>query len=94
MIALTVKARPKKEKKEDFINAFYEIVDEVNKEDGCLEYELYLSTRNQEEVFLFERWESKEKQEKLMQTNHMIAFFEKIQPWFDQETEMKIYNIR
>ncbi|MCF2875232.1 MULTISPECIES: putative quinol monooxygenase [unclassified Tenacibaculum] len=94
MIALTVKSRPKKENKEDFINAFYEIVDEVNKEDGCLEYELYLSTRNQEEVFLFERWESKEKQEKHMQTNHMIAFFEKIQPWFDQETEMKIYNIK
>ncbi|CAM1372463.1 conserved hypothetical protein [Tenacibaculum litopenaei] len=94
MIILTVKARPIQEHKQDFINAFHEIVDEVHREEGCLEYELHQSTRNQNDLFLFERWESKEAQENHIQTAHMIAFFKKIEPWFVQETAMKVYEVQ
>ncbi|CAM1345414.1 putative quinol monooxygenase [Tenacibaculum amylolyticum] len=93
MIILTVKATPLKEHKQDFINAFHEIIDLVYAEEGCVEYELHTSTKNDSELFIFEKWTSKEAQENHMTTAHMVDFFKKIEPWFDTEAIMQLYNV-
>ena len=37
--------------------------DLVRQEDGCLRYDYYYSAKDENELFLFEEWESEEKQQ-------------------------------
>lgn len=92
MIILTVKASPVKEHKQDFINAFHKIVDTVYQEEGCIEYKLHQNTKDENQLFIYERWESLDAQKQHMATPHMVQFFKEIKPWFSSEIEMKFYE--
>lgn len=47
------------------------LLDKILKEDGCLEYEYYLSVKNADDVLLVERWESEELQQVHLKQIHM-----------------------
>lgn len=94
MLIVTVKATPKSEHKQDFLDTFNEVSSTVHQESGCLEYEIYQKEPGSNELFLFERWESQKALDAHLATSHMKEFFEKVSPWFESENDMQIYQIK
>ncbi|MCT4588756.1 MAG: antibiotic biosynthesis monooxygenase [Carboxylicivirga sp.] len=94
MIIVTVKASPKSEHKQDFLNSFNAVSETVYQEDGCLEYEIYQKDEVSSDVFLFERWESQAALDAHLATPHMKEFFEKVSPWFEVENDMQTYEVK
>jgi quinol monooxygenase YgiN len=94
MIVVTVKASPKGEYKQDFLDAFNKVSPLVYKEEGCLEYEIYQKDDGGNNLFLFERWESKQALDAHLKTKHMQEFFAKTGLWFETENDMQIYEVK
>lgn len=93
MIIVTVRSKTKPEFTDQYLNEFKKVAPVVRNEDGCLEYELYQKEHRSSEFFLFERWESKNKLDAHLKTNHMLEFIAKTQDWFESK-EIKIYEIK
>lgn len=94
MIIVTVKASPKSEHKQDFLEVFNEVSKIVYQEEGCIEYEIYQKDENSNKLFLFERWESQAALDAHLKTKHMQEFFSKTGSWFDTENDMQIYEVK
>lgn len=94
MIIVTVKAKPKSDHKQDFINAFHAVSQLVYKEKGCIEYEIYQKNTNSSDIFLFERWESQEDLKAHLESDHMKDFFAMTKSWFNHEPEIKTYEVK
>lgn len=94
MVIVTVKSNPRPEFKENFIQAFNEVSLLVHKEEGCLEYKIYQKNATSTELFVFERWETREALDAHLATEHMKAFFTKTDKWFDGEKELLVYEVK
>lgn len=92
MIIVTVKTTPKSEYKQEYIKQFNEIATVVRQETGCLEYELYQKDAENPEVFIFERWDSKEHLDAHLKSEHMIQFFSYTSSWFEKKV-MDVYEL-
>ena len=77
MVIVTVKSTPKTEFKNDFLTAFKDVAKTVRTEVGCIEYEIYQKNTESNDLFIFERWESREALDAHLKTKHMAEFFEK-----------------
>ena len=73
--------------------AFKDVTKTVRTEVGCIEYEIYQKNTESNDLFVFERWESREALDAHLKTKHMAEFFEKTGDWFDSEKELKIYEV-
>jgi|APHig6443718053_1056840.scaffolds.fasta_scaffold15149_2 quinol monooxygenase YgiN len=93
MIIVTIKATPILSFKQEYINQFRKIAEVVRKENGCLEYEIYQKEADTPELFIFERWSSKEALDAHLQSEHMIHFFSHTSSWFAKNKEMDIYQL-
>jgi quinol monooxygenase YgiN len=93
MIIVTVKSNPKVEFKNEFLIEFNKVAQEVRKEKGCIEYGIYQKDLERTDLFVFERWESREALDAHLKTSHMREFFEKTGIWFASEKELKIYEV-
>ncbi|MBI9054220.1 MAG: antibiotic biosynthesis monooxygenase [Bacteroidales bacterium] len=93
MIIVTVKSNPKPEFKIDFLNEFNNIAKTVREEQGCIEYQIYQKDKDSSDLFVFERWESRDALDAHLKTKHMIEFFETTGSWFELEKELKIYEV-
>lgn len=94
MVIVTVKSNPKPEFKSDFLKAFNEVAREVRQEEGCMEYQIYQKDKDSTDLFVFERWESRDHLDAHLKTDHMAKFFEKTGDWFAEEKELKIYEVK
>lgn len=93
MLIITVKANPLAHFKQAFIDQFNQVAKTVRKEEGCLEYELFMKDSLTTELFLFERWESQEALDAHLKTEYMERFFVKTREWFDTDNEIKTYQV-
>ena len=94
MVIVEVKSTPNAGFKKKFLNEFNKVAITVRKEVGCLEYEIYQKDFESLDIFIFERWESKEALDAHLKTNHMLAFFAKTEDWFDLEKELRVYEVQ
>lgn len=93
MIIVTVRSNPKVEFKNEFLVEFNKVAQEVRKEKGCIEYVIYQKDLESTDLFIFERWESREALDAHLKTEHMLKFFDKTGEWFASEKELKIYEV-
>ncbi len=91
MVIVTVKSKTKPEYTEQYLKEFNKTAEEVRKEEGCLEYELYQCGADKTEFFLFERWESKNHVDVHLKTKHMLMFIEKTENWFESK-DVQVYE--
>lgn len=47
------------------------ILEKIRQEDGCLQYEYYYATQDEDKIVLVEKWENEEKQQIHMKQPHM-----------------------
>ncbi len=70
-IAVTFTCLP--DKREAFIKKVRAtgILDAIRAEDGCGKYDYYLSEQDENELLLIEQWQTKDHQQKHLETPHM-----------------------
>lgn len=92
MIIVNVKIKPKANCKQDFINEFNNLAALVRAENGCLEYELHQKLSSDSELFLFERWASKEDLDKHLTTELLSQYLVKVKELLEVKNEIIIYE--
>ena len=82
--------------KEGEIGAFVEYMREMmrltKEEDGCISYDLYESVDGSGEVVMVEIWESKEKLDKHMETDHFKKFLPGGEIYKDAPGHIRIFS--
>lgn len=73
MYTIYVKFECLEKKREAFIKKVKDtgILDSIRKENGCIKYDYYLSEKDENELLLIEKWESKEHQQIHLAQPHM-----------------------
>lgn len=71
MIIITAKCILKDNKKEEFIKVAQEMIEETNKEVGCISYDLYEDINDENIVTFIEEWESREAIERHNNSEHV-----------------------
>jgi len=91
MIVIVSKNTVKEEKVEEFKNLTKELIKLSQKEEGCIEYNLYQDIKNPKVLTFIEKWKSEEDFEKHKETNHFKDIVPKIKS-FNQEGELNLYK--
>ncbi|MFO7887367.1 MAG: putative quinol monooxygenase [Eubacteriales bacterium] len=91
MIVIVSKNTVKEGKVEEFRNLTKELIKLSQKEEGCIEYNLYQDTENPNILTFIEKWESEEDFKKHKETKHFTNIVPKIKS-FNQEGELSLYK--
>ncbi len=92
MIVIVSKNTVKEGKVEEFKNLTKELIELSQKEEGCIEYDLYQDIKNPNVLTFIEKWESKEAIEKHKNSEHFTSTVPKIKS-FNEEGELTLYTI-
>lgn len=96
MILLTIrvvaKCHVKPEKVQEFIDMCKKLVDESEKEEGCIEYGLYQELGNPEILTMLEEWRDESSLDEHMKSNHFREIFPLFSECLVKETEVGIYK--
>jgi len=76
-----------------FSSLFEAIAKRVRKEEGCLQYELFVSPYSATRFCLVEKWFSQTNLDKHMGTKHLADFRLQSGPWFEQKPLIEIKTI-
>ena len=85
-------------KREVDLNIFKELLEETRKEPGCLQYDLYEQTNENDNnsavrrLAMIECWESQDHMEKHLAMPHLDTFFEKHGQAMTKEVDIMIYK--
>lgn len=73
MLILTVDYKLKKGRRDEFVKRLLaeKTAEHTRSEQGCIRYEYYLPIDREDELFLLEAWESREDQQRHLQSGHM-----------------------
>ena len=77
MILIEAKLKCNPGKRDEFLKEVQPIIAATRKEDGCLSYELFMSTEDKDGLLFFERWASRDAVNKHYVTPHMTEWFKR-----------------
>jgi quinol monooxygenase YgiN len=72
IVTATITAKPGK--RDELISKSQDLIKSTRSEPGCISYNLYASTENEDALVMIEQWENKEVLDTHMQTDHFKAF--------------------
>lgn len=81
MIIVAVKYMVNKGLRDQVLEMAKEAVTETRKEQGNIEYTVYPSLENDQEIFVFEVWDSMEHLQAHIKSPHMVKFSESRKPF-------------
>lgn len=93
MIQVIVFYSIKETSKNIFTDAFKALRPNVLEEEGCLQYELFVSPYLPTRFCLVEKWLSQEVLDKHLKTKNLAAFRLLSEPWFDNKPIIEIKTI-
>ena len=91
MIIVTATINTKPGERDKIISKSQDVIESTRLESGCISYELFASTEDDDVLMMFEKWESKEALELHKQTDHYNAFGQIIGNLIAKEIEVRIY---
>ncbi len=94
MIILTATITSKSGKRNEIISKSQELIKATRSESGCISYELFASTEDEDVLLMFERWENMEALELHKQTDHFTAFGPAIGEFLAKEIELEVYSVK
>lgn len=74
MVIVSAKITTTAGKRDAFVKAAQDAIASTRKENGCICYELYASTENENLLMYYEQWMTRDALEKHMKSDHMKAF--------------------
>ena len=76
-----------------YVEYMREMIALTKEEDGCIAYDLYEASDGSGECILVEIWESQEKLDTHMETDHFKKFIPGTIEYLDEPLEGKVYNL-
>ena len=76
-----------------FAEAFKTIASDVHKEDGCLQYALFVSPYDATHFCLVEKWQSQDALDNHLKTKNLSDFRVQSEPWFAERPVIEIKSI-
>lgn len=93
MIILNAKITVKPGKRDEVISKMQKLIKATRAEPGCIYYELYASTEDENVLMMFEKWENRMALDSHIETEHFIAFGEEIEKYLAKEMENDAYSV-
>lgn len=94
MIIVTVDINIKADKASEFIEKFQKIVPTVKQEKGCIKYHIYQDPRKKDQLFIFEKWDSKEDLDAHLEKDHMKVFFSEVESLLASEPQIVPFEVK
>ncbi|MBI5458388.1 putative quinol monooxygenase [Methanobacterium sp.] len=92
MIIVTATITAKPGKRNEIISKSNDLIKSTRLEPGCINYNLYASTENEDALVMVEQWENKEVLDTHMQTDHFKAFGVAIGDILAEDLGIDIYS--
>lgn len=92
MIVVTAKITAKPGKRDNIISKSQDLIESTRLEPGCINYNLYASTEDEDVLVMLEQWETSEVLETHMQTEHFKAFGAAIKDIMAKELDIAVYS--
>lgn len=92
MIIVTAKCILKDHKKEEFKIIAQKLIEETNKENGCISYDLYEDINDENIVSFIEQWTDKEALENHMNTEHFKTICPKLGELQIKDSIINVYK--
>lgn len=92
MVQTVSKIFVKKDKVDELIELFKEMIEPTKKEEGCIQYEMYQDEEDATILIVLEQWESRENFDMHLQSEHFERIVPKMSELMVKETEMNLCN--
>lgn len=92
MLIVLAKATAKDDMVEDIVNNAKTLIEATSAEEGCIDYNLYNSTEEDNILVFVEKWESEESLKSHMNQPHFIEFGSAIEDYLDKDLEISVYS--
>lgn len=92
MLIVLAKVTAKSGMADNIINESKAIIEATRAEEGCIEYNLYKSTEEENVLSFIEKWESKEFLESHLKQQHFIDFGSAIEDFLAKDLEISVYS--
>lgn len=93
MIIVTATITAKPGKREEIISKSQNLIKYTRLEPGCISYNLYASTEDEDALVMIEQWENKEVLDTHMQTDHFKAFGAAVSDILAEELGIDLYSV-
>jgi quinol monooxygenase YgiN len=93
MITVTAKITAKSGEKNKIISKSRDLIESTRLESGCISYNLYASTEDENTLLMFEQWENRDVLDLHMQTEHFKAFNASIENILENEVDIAVYSV-
>lgn len=90
IVNATITAKPGK--RDELISKSQDLIKSTRLEPGCISYNLYASTENEDALVMIEQWENKEVLDTHMQTDHFKGFGAAISDILAEELGIDLYS--
>ncbi len=92
MIIVTAKITTKPGERDKIISKSQDLIDSSRLDPGCISYNLYASTEDDNTLVMLEQWENPEVLESHMQTKHFKAFGAATENILAEEMDISVYS--
>lgn len=92
MIVVTAKITAQPGKRNNIISKAKDLIESTRLESGCISYNLYSSTEDDDVLVMLEQWKNQEVLDTHMQTEHFKAFGKGIKDILAGEMGINIYS--
>lgn len=93
MIMVEAKIRAKNGDRDKIISKSEDLIKSTRLESGCISYNLYASTEDNNALMMFEKWENMDALNKHMKTEHFKAFGDAIEEFLAENMNINIYSV-
>lgn len=92
MIIVTAKITAKPGKRDKIISKSRNLIESTRLEQGCVNYNLYASTEDDDVLIMLEQWKNQDVLDSHMQTEHFKAFGADIKDILAEDLNITIYS--
>lgn len=93
MLLVTAKITAKTGQRNRIIENAKNLVESTRKEPGCISYDLYSSTEDENILLVLEKWENQEALDIHLETDHFLAFGQDCEDLLAEEMDVTIYPV-
>jgi len=94
MIIVTARMKVKSGKMESFISKTQYLISSTRQEKGCISYNLYASTEEDDVLIMLEQWIDIKSSNEHMETDHFKKFGNTIEHFLEEKIEIKSYSAK
>jgi len=93
MIMVTATITSKPGKRDEIISKSHDLIKSTRLEPGCISYDLYARTEDEDVLIMLEQWENREVLDAHMKTEHFKVFGTVIEEFVAKEISIAIYSV-